>query len=145
MKKRVLLVLGLTVLFITGCGSKNINIDKAYDNLKDEYKDFVKVDEETLTGAYGLDLDNFKSYLVVMDEDNSTALMYAVFEAKDDTDDAMYEVEYFASNYKESWTNGYFKEEEALVKKGTVEAYGNYIIYVVNDDVDKIIEMIKKS
>lgn len=145
MKKRILLVLGLTVLFITGCGNKSINMDNVYDNLKDEYKDFVKVDEETLTGAYSLELDNFKSYLVVMDEDNSTSLMYAVFEAKDNFDDAMYEVEYFASNYKESWTNGYFKEEEALVKKGTVEAYGNYIIYVVNDDVDKIIKMIKES
>lgn len=147
MKKRFVLFLVLSLFIFTGCNSNNkeIDLDNVFNNLKDEYSEFVRVDEETLTGAYGIDLSVFEEYLVVMEEDNTTAKMYAVFKTKDEIDAATYEAEYFVSQYKESWLNGYFKEEEALVQDGDLETYGNYIIYVVNKDPDNIMKLIKES
>lgn len=145
MKRKILIVLALTILMTTGCGNKNINLDNVYKNLEDEYKDFVKIDNEIISGSYGVSTDEFNSVLVVMKEDSTTAKMYAVFEAKDNFDDALYEAKYFVDQYKKSWLNGYFPEEEALVKDGELETYGNYIIYVVNENPEDIINLIKKS
>lgn len=133
----------ISLFLVTGCGNKNLDFDNIYNNLKDEYKGYVEIDDETLEGVYGVSLDEFNSYLVVMDESSTSAKMYAVFETKADIDDALYEATYFVDQYEESWLNGYFPEEEKLVKDGKLETYGKYIIYVVNEDVDKIIEIIK--
>lgn len=145
MKHRLLIILALLVISITGCSEKKVNMDNVYKNLDSEYPNFIKVDNDTLNGVYGIDISKFKSYLVVMEESSTTSKMYAVFEATDKFDDSLYEAKYFVDKYKESWLNGYFESEEALVKQGELETYGNYIIYVVNEDPEKIIKMIKES
>ena len=143
--KRVYILILTCVIFLTGCGNKELNIDNVYNNLEKEYEGYIKVDSSTLEGVYGTDLSVFDSYLVVMNESNTTAKMYAVFEAKEDFDDALYEVKYFIDNYEKTWLNGYFPKEEKLVKDGILETMENYIIYVVNEDADKIVNMIKES
>ena len=143
--KRIFLILSTCLFLITGCGSKELDLDNVYKNLESEYKGFVEVSESTLEGVYGIDLNEFSSHLVVMSEDNATSKMYAVFEAKESVDDALYEVKYFVDNYEKTWLNGYFPKEEKLVKDGVLETYGNYIIYVVNSDTNRILKLIKKN
>ena len=147
MKKFFLGVISISFMFLlTGCGtSKNIDIDKASANLESDYSDFIKVDADTLDGNYGIDLSVFKDYLVVMSDAGTTSKMYAIFEAGDSYEDAEDEVTYFVDKYVESWDNGYFPDETKLVNEGTVEKYGNYIIYVVNEDTDSINSKIKNS
>ena len=139
--KKIIIFL-ISAIFITGCSNKALNYDAIFNNLKDEYKDFVKVDKDTLEVVYGIDTSLFDSYIVVISEDVVTSKMYAIFEVKND--DGKYEAEYFMDSYKESWLNGYFPEEEKLVKNYKKEEYGNYIIYVVNEDTENIIKTIKK-
>ena len=141
--KRILCLILVNLILITGCGNKTLNFEDVYNRLEAEYNGYVKVDEDTLEGVYGVSLDEFNSYLVVMDESSTSAKMYAVFEAKGNIDDALYEVKYFIEQYKDSWLNGYFPEQEKLVKDGKMETYGKYIIYVVNEDVNDIIKKIK--
>lgn len=147
MKKIFLGVISTCLVFLlAGCGSsKNIDLDKVYTNLETDYTDFIEVDADTLNGNYGIDLSVFKDYLVVMSETGTTSKMYAIFEAGDSYEDAEDEVTYFVDKYVESWDNGYFPDETKLVNEGTVEKYGNYIIYVVNEDVDDILSKIKSS
>ena len=145
MKRKFLWILIISLFLVTGCGNKNLNLDKVYTNLEKEYQDYAKIDNDTLEGVYGVDTSVFKDVLVVMAEDTTSAKMYAIFEVKDNYEDALYEAEYFVSQYKESWLNGYFPKEEALVKNGELNTYGNYIIYVVNDDIDNIMDLIKSS
>ncbi len=147
MKKIFLGVISISLIFLlAGCGSsKNIDLDKAYANLESDYTGFTKIDDDTLNGNYGIDLSVFKDYLVVMSEAGTTSKMYAIFEAGDSYEDAEDEVTYFVDKYVESWDNGYFPDETKLVNEGTVEKYGNYIIYVVNEDTDSVISKIKGS
>lgn len=143
--KRIFLVIFSCLFLLTGCGNKELDFDSVYKNLENEYKGFVEVSDSSLEGVYGVDLGEFESYLVVMSEDNATSKMYAIFEAKDSIDDALYEAQYFVDNYVKSWGNNYFPQEEKLVKDGVLETYGNYIIYIVNEDTDKILKLIKKN
>ena len=139
--KKIILVL-ISILFLTGCNDKKLDYDKIYNSLKDEYKDFVKLDKETIEGVYGVDTTLFDSYIVVISNDKVDSRMYAIFETK--TEEGKYEAEYFMDTYQDSWFTGYFPEEEKLVKNYKKEEYGNYIIYVVNEDTSKIIKKIKE-
>lgn len=144
MKKKILVFISLLTIFqLTGCGKEKIDLDKVYSNLEDDFESFTKVDDSVLEGSYGIDLSYFDDYLVVMDEDGTSSKMYAVFVAKNS--DAVDEVTYFISQYIESWDNGYFPEETKRVKYGKKFSYGDYIIYVVSDNNDEIIEKIRKS
>lgn len=143
--KRIYILILSCLFIVTGCGNKEINIDNIYKKLESEYKGYVKVEDATLEGVYGVDLSEFDSYLVVMNESNTTSKMYAVFKAKNSVDDALYEAKYFIDNYEKSWLNGYFPEEEKLVEDGKLEVVGDYILYVVNEDTTKIIDLMKKN
>lgn len=142
--KRIILLVLTCLFFVTGCSGKELNFENIYKNLEEEYKGYVEVSDSTLEGVYGIELGEFKSHLVVMKEDSASSKMYAIFEVGALADDAFYEAKYFADTYKESWLNGYFPNEEKLVKNSVLETYGNYIIFVVNEDTDKILKLIKK-
>ena len=145
MKKKILMIVGLlSIISLTGCGNKSINLDKAYSNLENDYKGYTKVQDSVLEGSYGIDLTAFNDYLVVMDEDGTSSKMYAIFEKKENSD-ADDEVTYFISQYNEAWDNGYFPEETALVKNGEKTTYGNYVIYVVSSNNEDVVSTIKKS
>ena len=139
--KKIILVL-VSILFLTGCSDKKLNYDNVYNNLKDEYKDFIKLDKDTIEGVYGVDTTLFDSYIVVTSDDKVDSRMYAIFETK--TEEGEYEADYFMDIYQDTWLTGYFPEQEKLVKKYKKEEFGNYIIYVVNEDTSKIIKKIKE-
>ena len=139
MKKLIVLI--ISVLVLVGCSNKTLDYDNIYNNLKDEYSGFVKLSDEDLQG-YGVDSTLFKSYLVVRNDTSVDSRMYAIFEVEND--EAKYEAGYFMDIYQDSWLTGYFPEQEKLVKKYKKEEYGNYIIFVVNEDTQKIIDIIKK-
>ena len=139
--KKIILVF-VSILFLTGCSDKKLNYDNVYNNLKDEYKDFIKLDKDTIEGVYGVDTTLFDSYIVVTSDDKVDSRMYAIFETK--TEEGEYEADYFMDIYQDTWLTGYFPEQEKLVKKYKKEEFGNYIIYVVNEDTSKIIKKIKE-
>ena len=143
MKLALIIFLSIT---ITGCSDKNIDISKIQTNLENDYPSFDKLDKESLEGSYGIDTSKFENYIVVIDKTSNKGSMYAVFKAKkNDSESAEYEAEYFIDRYKDSWSLGYFPEETKLVNEGVKEIYGEYIIFVVNKDPDKIISKIKNS
>lgn len=144
--KKIIVSLIAVAFLLTGCGKRklNINYDTVYNNLKTEYKDFEKIDKETIEGTYGVDLSKFESYMVVMEEDAAVSKMYAIFKYGSNKEDALDEANYFVDQYKAAWDNGYFPSETALVKKGMTYEEDNYFIYVVNSDPDKVYDLITK-
>lgn len=144
MKKIKLLLSLLVVLVLSGCGSEKLelNLETIYSNLTDEYAESVKMDAESLEGVYGIDTSLFEDYIIVMSKESSNADMYAIFELKD-SEESKDEALYFISQYEKSWDNDYFPEETAKVEDGLTKETDNYVIYIVNEDTDKILEMVE--
>ena len=144
MKKIKILLSLLLVFILTGCGKEKIelNLNSVYSNLEVEYKNSVKVDAESLEGVYGIDTNLFEDYVVVLNKESSKADMYAIFKLKDN-EESKDEALYFISQYEKSWDNDYFPEETAKVEDALTKETDKYVIYIVNDDPDKILEKIE--
>ena len=82
----------------------------------------------------------FKNVIINVDNENKSSEMYAIFELGSDYDSCIEEVEYFIEQYKRSWENN---EQMKLVNNGIKEEIGDYIIYVVNENPNEIINEIK--
>ena len=50
---------------------------------------------------------------------------------------------YILYHNKKSWDNDYFPEETAKVEDGLTKETDNYVIYIVNEDPDKILEIVE--
>ena len=144
MKKIKILLSLLLVFILAGCGKEKIelNLNSVYSNLEKEYKNSVKVDAESLEGVYGIDTNLFEDYVVVLNKESSKADMYAIFKLKDN-EESKDEALYFISQYEKSWDNDYFPEETAKVEDALTKETDKYVIYIVNDDPDKILEKIE--
>ena len=89
-----------------------------------------------------IDTSLFEDYIIVMSKESSNADMYAIFELKD-SEESKDEALYFISQYEKSWDNDYFPEETAKVEDGLTKETDNYVIYIVNEDPDKILEIVE--
>lgn len=145
MKKIKILLSLLLILVITGCASEPVSLDleEVYSKLESSYKDSEKIDKDTLEGVYGIDTTMFDNYLVVMSKESSSSDMYAIFELKDN-EESKDEALYFISQYEKSWDNDYFPEETAKVEDGLTKETNDYVIYIVNENSDEILEKIEK-
>ena len=159
MKLRNLLISLAILLVFTGCGEKEILLDlekveievnaleieddgesiKLFENNK-------KMDTEKLEDKYGMDISVFEEILVSTSENLDTASMYAIFLPKEGVkEEAEKEMNSFFEKYDQAWIMGYFPEEEKLVENRLEETYGNYYIYIISKDNDKVLEKIKNT
>lgn len=153
MKKILISLLG--ILIFVGCGNnKDVKLDLEkveieLNNLEYEsntklFEENIKMENDKLTDKYGMDISLFEEILVSTSKNLETASMYAIFLPKKGKEaDCEEEINNFFEKYEQSWMMGYFPEEEKLVKNRSNEKYGNYYIYVISKDNDKVIEKIK--
>ena len=159
MKLKNLLISLAVLLVFTGCGEKNIELDLEkveieLNSLEIEedgekiklFENNVKMDYEKLEDKYGMDTNVFTEILVSTSENLDTASMYAIFLPKEEKlEVAEKEMESFFEKYDQAWIMGYFPEEEKLVENRLEETYGDYYIYVISKDNDKVLEKIKNT
>ena len=152
--KKIIICLVLMIL-LTGCGNKDVklNLSKRETDLNeltvDDSKLFLdneKLSMEKLQDKYGMNTDIFDEILVSTPSKVGSASMYAIFLPKEGKEsECEEEIDKFFDKYSQAWTMGYFPEEEKLVENKTEDKYGNYYIYVISRDNDKVIDKIKSE
>ena len=144
MKKIIYLIIGL--LFITGCEkSKELDFNRINKELSntDLFTNTKSIDIEFIENKYGLDSEGIIDYTIYMSDSLKSASMYAIFKVEDDS--AIEKIEkMFIDKYVFSWTNVVYDAKEAyLVNNMYKEKYGDYAIYIISEDNDKALKIIK--
>ena len=134
------IILLIAIVSFTGCDKKLKNYDMLSASLSNKFKNHIQLKEEEVKGIYNLNTRLFKNVIINVDNENKSPEMYAIFELGSDYDSCIEEVEYFIEQYKRSWENS---EQTKLVNDGIKEEMGDYIIYVVNENPNEIINEIK--
>ena len=134
------IILLIAIVSFTGCDKKLKNYDMLSASLSNKFKNHIQLKEEEVKGIYNLNTRLFKNVIINVDNENKSSEMYAIFELGSDYDSCIEEVEYFIEQYKRAWENN---KQMKLVNNGIKEEIGNYIIYVVNENPNEIINEIK--
>ncbi|MEG2321869.1 MAG: DUF4358 domain-containing protein [Bacilli bacterium] len=146
--KKILLFI-ITLLCITGCGSTKIDLEKVKTNLNNlTYNDdkmFANtyIDSTLLNDKYGFDTKNIEEFVVCMSNNVTTSSMYAIFLPKNEQ--ANEDITNFIKKYKAGWSMGYFPAEEKLVTDMKETKIGDYLVYIVSHDNEKVLETIKQK
>lgn len=150
MKKiKYLLLVIMCIFLLTGCNSKKEDITLNLESVKEKlnntelFNETEELDADYIESKYGLSFEHIKNYSVFMVMRSVKASMYAIFEVDDMSVKSDIE-NYFIKNYVDSWTvNVYDAHEADLVNNMTKETYGNYLIYIVSEDNDEALKIIK--
>ena len=154
--KKLFSILLVAMLLLTGCGNKNVDLDlnkisQELDNLysdsfyiqgvsslideKNYFEELEDVYEYDFKEVFGLTSTNIgDDYAVRINKSNNT--MYLILKPLENKDKIKEEM------------NTYFKSIESsndLVKSRLETEYEGYLIYIVSNDNDKVLETIKSS
>lgn len=150
--KKILYLISLIIL-LSGCSKNNIKLDfniiqTKLNNLTYESKPMFgkneMVDIQYLSDKYGFDSSNIEDSLISMSKVVDSASMYAIFlPKKGEKTEAVDAIEEFLTRYDQSWMMGYAPDQELLVQNRLEEEYGDYLIYIISNDNEKVLETIK--
>ncbi|MBE6144666.1 MAG: DUF4358 domain-containing protein [Firmicutes bacterium] len=133
--KRVLIVL-ISLFMITGCGGSDIqelDIAKASNTIEESLKDMEVVSEESLKDIYAVDTSLFTSFVI---KQNMEGEMYAIILTSNKTMSKENMEAYF--NKVRDYNVAYSPEQVKLIDNRLEKEIGNYLIYIVSEDSDKI-------
>lgn len=139
--KKVLVVL-FSFLFLVGCSSKKSSIDLEKiktDLLNSSYfKNHEVVSKDTIEKKYSLNLENTGDVIMIVSKDYDDASMVLIAD-----NNIKSEIDKFVSSYNDQWVKmNYFPEEAELVKSAIYKTSGDYVIYIVSKDSDKVLKLI---
>lgn len=153
--KKLFSILLVTMLLLTGCGNKNVDLDlnkisQELDNLysdsfylqgvsslideKNYFEGLEDVYEYDFKEVFGLEASNIEEYQVRINKSNNT--MYLILKPLENKDKIKSEMD------------AYFKSIESTntqVKNKLETEYEGYLIYIVSNDNNKVLETIKSS
>ena len=132
----------LSFLLFTGCSTKKSSVDlkKIQNDLLSSsyFTNHEVVSKDTIEKKYNLDLEKTKNIVMIVSKDYDDASMVLIADKSAKT-----EIDKFVSSYKDQWVKmNYFPEEAELVKSATYKTSGDYVIYVVSKDSDKVLKLI---
>ncbi len=150
---RIIIICSLILVISTSC-SKNESMDKSpsIEDLNNELKETVDLsnmdigDEEKLKKLYDIDSENLEEYILYIPKSNIEANEIAIFKVKESEDLEEVEekikdrVEEQATNFKD-----YLPDEYYLIEKNVLKTKGNYILFAISEDVDKIEKVFDES
>ena len=154
--KKILIILLSGLVLVTGCGKKEesitLNLDKVKENVlavkKDGFEifgmmgsglDFVK--EE----PYNVNTDNFEEALFETSLMNVHASMYIVIKPKEGKkEEVKKDMKNFMEKYSENWST-YLPDQYEMVKNRLETNVGDYLVYVVSEDNNAVLEAIKNA
>ena len=150
---RIFVLCSLILVISTSC-SKKESMDKSpsIEDLNNELKETVDLsnmdigDEEKLKKLYDIDSENLEEYILYIPKSNIEANEIAIFKVKESEDLEEVEekikdrVEEQATNFKD-----YLPDEYYLIEKNVLKTKGNYILFAISEDVDKIEKIFDES
>ena len=160
--KKILLVI-VCLFIITGCGAKegnskdsNLSLSLVKDNLsgielnvdgdkKTFFDDDESVNDIDLITGYGIDVELLDEYVIYISSSVEDPSMYMVLKPKKDKVSVVkYQVEDMFSKYLSAYM-GYYPEAATIIEDRKEKEYGDYLIYVVSYDTDKVLDEILNS
>jgi hypothetical protein len=156
MKKKIIVLMAAAgTILASGCSSevstgteteKDVDIQAAAAEIEKEidFEDSLsELEEDTALTYYGISGDAVKDSVVYVST-GATAEEIAIFEAADT--DSKNTVEDACNQRKEKQTTSYgdYKPSEvSRLDDAIIETYGNYVVYIVTDDVTKADEILE--
>jgi len=145
--KKIILTLVMCFILV-GCGKDekvNLNLEEINTKLGETelFSKTEKIDISYIENKYGLDSKGIEEYSIYMARTSMSSSMYAIFKVSDDKVKERIEST-FIDKYVHSWTDIVYEPEEAeLVNNMHSEKYGDYLIYIISSDNNKVINIIK--
>lgn len=153
--KKILVIL-VAFILITGCGkgaepdNKSLDLTKIKTNLSNlVIKDENYFDKEDginnldLLSSYSLDISLYDEYLISFPTEGIDPSMYIIVKPIKDTAVVKYQIDDMFEAYYNSY-NAYYPEGAKLIKDRLEKTYGDYLIYIVSHDNDKVYNTIVK-
>lgn len=153
MHKKILFIslVVLLILSIIGCAQKqtalSIDLTQAKENIEllSIYGELKELPEDELKLAYGLDVEMMEESSIFFSSDLMKAPMFAIIKPKEDQIETVREqLDTFLINYENKWTL-YLPEETALVQNALLEEDGDYLILIISDDNEQVLEAIQAA
>ena len=132
MKKLILVT--LITLFLAGCGStKNFETSIGTKVIEENLKEMKTISDSTLTDAYNLDLSKMEEHTFKQNQDGD---FYAIIKTSK-KNDVKKDMENYFKRVKE-FNSSYSPERLKILENRTEKELGDYLIYIISKDSDKI-------
>lgn len=132
MKK--ILVMLMMLFMMTGCGEiKELDISKASNAVEKTLIGMETIESETLDDVYDIDLELLEEYVI---KQNTEGEMYAIILTNNKA-----EVKENMENYFDKvrdFNTAYSPETVKLIDDRLEKEIGNYLIYIVSNDSEKV-------
>ena len=143
------ILLSLICLFcVVGCGVKNNKLDlkKVQQALSSSeyFSNHEVVSTDTISNRYSIDISKFDETLMLSSTKYDDATI--VFISHPSNESTKKEFENFIDSYNSQWVGmNYFPEQKELVENALYTTYNDYLIYIVSNNNDAIINLIKNN
>ena len=142
MKKVILILSAVLMMFMLGCSSKDVSLTDIKDKLKDtiDFSTFSKEEESTfLKDTFNFDQDKIEDYQLYVPQTNLNTNTVLILRLKDTSDASEFEEKINA--YKENLLNiyKYYAPDQAeFVKDSVYEEHGKTIVFVISDKSEEV-------
>lgn len=142
MKK--LLILWTALCILTACSNrKTIDVDSITQQWNADMQVEI-VDKASIEAKYGIDLATASTFIMATSKEFDKSDMYVLALPNKNQKQVLQEqLDLLIEKYKNQWSMGYFQEEEHKVNRMLHKEYGDYIIYIVSDQQEKLYEKLK--
>ncbi|MFU0800632.1 MAG: DUF4358 domain-containing protein [Xylanivirga thermophila] len=149
----IVFLLMFSITWISGC-TKSDKVEKEpsmaeiWENIKksSDVSEMIKGDQKDFDKLYDMDKDEVEEFLLYLAPSNIRSDEVAVIKAnkKDDIDDIIDNIKDRIEDKKEGFKD-YIPEEYELIQKHVLTSKGNYVLFVVSKDAEKIEEAFENS
>ena len=152
--KKLLLV--IVMFLLVGCGSKEGNkvldlngVKSELTNVKiEDVSSFASLDNINaldVLESYGIDVNLLDDYLIYISTEVEDPSMYIIALPKDGEEAVVkYQIDEFFTVYHAAY-NGYYPEVAYMIENRKEDSIGDYLVYVVSRDNNKVYDLIKKN
>lgn len=152
--KKIMLILG--VLLLSGCSSSNVSKTMDFGNLKNDlielkiedkniFSNTENINDLDVIDSYGMDVKLLDDYLIYISTEVEDPSMYMIVLPKEGEEAVVnYQIDDFFSVYHAAY-NGYYPEVAYMIENRKEEKVGNYLVYVISKDNNRVYDVIKKN
>ncbi|MCI5732815.1 MAG: DUF4358 domain-containing protein [Tenericutes bacterium] len=144
MKK--ILIAVICLLFLSGCGvsKKKLDLNDVGNKLSSSkyFTNHEIINSDVVLNRYSIDTSKFEELMMLSSTKYDDATM--VFIAYPNNAETKKEFETFIDSYNSQWVGmNYFPEQKQLVENGLYTDYNNYLVYIVSEDNNRVLNIIK--
>ena len=142
MKKVILILSAVLMMFMLGCSSKDVSLTDIKDKLKDtvDFSTFSKEEESSfLKDTFDFDMDKIEEYDVYVPQTNLNTNTILLLNLKNASDASEFKEKIDA--YKENLLSiyeDYAPDQAEFVKDSVYEEHGKTIVFVISDKSEEV-------